>query len=193
LTSPLRASKLLAQRIEHLRAFRNAYQDLVNRAIPLQQVGSLSLFLAPREGDELAFGNRMAEVAELAGAAYAAAGEYQAAATKFGRSYVPLLQWRDPFDYDGGLAGVDDILDACDTILGVLRVKLDEAKATEHTAAFRIGWFLRFPERARDAAGPSASGRRIAFWGSLVLQVVTSLIAAGIIAGGGYLIANRAG
>jgi hypothetical protein len=172
LSSPaLRQSKQLEQRIEHMRRFRHAFKE--------------TLALATEESEDILgevtrHKESLNRLGELAGVALAAAGSVQSGVSRFGRSYNPLLQWRDPFRVGGGLASAQEVIDACDTVIGFLLTRLEEARANEATIAYKIGRVVGFPQRARLAAGPGRIAKEVAFWGSVAAEVVAGLIVVAI-------------
>lgn len=167
----LRPSVRLQQRVASVRDFRKAFKDLIARSV-LYDAPLGRGFYGPAAGDESLFEGQMDELGMLSGTAVASAGEVRAGVTRYGQSYSPMMQWRDPCRPDGGMASVTDVIDACDTILGILETRLSEAKANERTFAFRLGWLLSFPQRARESAGPSPVAQGLAFWGSLFVGIL---------------------
>lgn len=166
----LKQSVRLDQRIAAVRAFKetfkSTYELLDSSSGPLGEV----VMLVPEEHRET-YGKLTAELGELSGAALAAAGSIQVGVTRFGRSYNPILQWRDVFE--GGMASFTDVLDSCDTIIGALQQRLLVAKAEERTLAFRIGWALTLPHRVRaSVASTTPEAQGFAFWGAVTAQIV---------------------
>src|SRR5207237_612271 len=74
LSSPsLRESANVARRMKHVREFRDAYAETIRWATPYENVGGGSGFYGPSSGQREEFERRLANLAELAGAAHAAA------------------------------------------------------------------------------------------------------------------------
>jgi len=179
----VKQSTLLQQRIADVRRFRDAYRLLLDDAQFYEEVGGGGGFYAAPTDDQATFDQRLSELAILAGVAMRASADADTRIIQYGRDYSPLMQWRDPFRADGGLASATDVLDACGRTIGVLEAQLAEARSVERTLASKVGRLLSFPARARQAAGGGRSHQRLAFWGSLTTQVLAGLIVAGIITG----------
>jgi hypothetical protein len=177
LSSPaLRQSKQLEQRIEHMRRFRRAFKETLALATEEWEDMLGKVTRQPSEANRERYEESLDRLGELAGVALAAAGDVQSSVTRFGHSYYPLLQWRDPFRVGGGLASAREVIDACDTVIGILLTRLEEARANEATIAYKVGRVVGFPQRARLAAGPGRIAKEVAFWGSVAAGVVAGLI-----------------
>jgi len=183
----LRPSKSLELRLRTLRAFRDAYAEAVRAAAFYETALGGGYYGAPEDA-EAEFIARLSRLSQLAGRALEAAGDDRISVSQFGMTHTPLLQWRDPFTYDGGHTTAEMLLDTLDATIGILEERFNEAKTVERTLAFRLGWFFTFAQRARDSAGASRGAQRAAFAGAIAAQVVAGLVVAGIIAAAGLLV-----
>lgn len=150
--SVLRESRVLETRAADVRRFRDAFTEVL--ALMDAELDDLAgrRGCMPSPGNQREFDDRVLALGETAAVAVAAAGPIQNGVTRLGRSYNPLLQWRDPLTFEGGLASSEEVIDSCNFVIGVLTQRLVEAQAVEGTAAYRLGRLLTFPERARAAS-----------------------------------------
>lgn len=172
----LRESRRLEQRIAHVRQFRDAFRETLALANESWEDPVGAVTRRPSEANRATYNASLDRLAELAGTAVAAAGSVQPTSSRYGYSYNPLLQWRDAFRHRRGVASSTEVLDACDTVIGILTAHLEEVRAKEATLAYRVGRIVTFPQRARSAAGPGRAARELAFWGALLVELMAGVI-----------------
>ena len=172
----VRESKLIEQRIQSVRQFRVAFAEALQLADEglITMLGERTRRPSPRNVEYLE--HALHRLGELAGSALAAAGDVQSGITRYGHSYLPMMQWRDPFEPEGGLATPNEILDSCDMVIGILDQRLAYARLQEATWAYRFGRLLTFPHRARQAAGANDAVGHIAFWLAVAVEVLAGLV-----------------
>ena len=132
-------------------------------------------------------------VGELSGPAAKAAAQagvnmvLQDAPIAGGRRTVinPIQAWVSAFEGTSHLT-IQNVLDACDQAVGILREELTTVRNRERSPAGLVARFVRFPYEVREAAGfseESSLGSRAAFGAGVLVQVVVTVVSGLLLAG----------
>ena len=124
----VRESRELQRRIDHVRRFREAFREALALADEQWQDELGTITRRPSDANQERYDAALDRLGELAGVALAAAGDVQSGVTRYGKSYNPLMQWRDPFQAQGGLASAQEVIDSCYTVTGSSRVALSRRR-----------------------------------------------------------------
>ena len=191
----MKQSVRIGQEVQAVEDFRLAFQDLLDtiddeeKAL-LQSRPPRSLEPDPPPSPELREKRRVA--GELAGPAGVAAERVgvvlvvQDPANVGGRRSVmnPIAAWSAAIDGTTFHIGPQEVLDSCAQAIGRLRQQKIDAEANERSLAGRFAGFIRFPWDVRERLNlPAESGgQKAAFGAAIAAQVISTLIAAGILA-----------
>lgn len=176
---------------ELMQVFRQAYVDLVNHARPHGDGYSLTV-LRPNTDNET-WQRKRAEVAGAAGMAGVPYARYGGTMTFRNAAYVMhdvnvVANWefslRDPEQLSPEV-----ILSSVDAAVARARQVARDATERERGLTGLIAAFLRWPSNLREAVGPDRSAQRtaagvIGVFGQIVVGIVASLLAAGLLAAG---------
>lgn len=131
-----------------------------------------------------------ARVARASGPAGRVVGELGLYVQIAGMSLNPVMAW-DRFIPGEMLSYPQQVLEFAESARAQCAAKRDEARDRERGLAGWLGRFVRFPADVREAAGlESAAGQRAAFAVGVVVQVVGTLVAAALLAAGGWALSR---
>ena len=184
-----RPSKELQDRVEALRAFLAALERLRGTCEIAQN--DIFSWLHPLPQSDNAFQEAKTEVTLAAGRAVEARGDAAVFETQFGMTTDPLMNWQLAFK--AGSGSVDEFESARVaglTTLGMLEEQLRDAAAIEKTLGWKVGRFITFPSRSRDAVTGGAGAKRATFAAALAVNIIAALVAAALLAGLGALAAS---
>lgn len=187
----MKQSRILAQKVQAISDFREAYQKLLDMMEAHEQnfqrsQGPRSLASMPPYGPETEEQRR--RVGELSGSAALAgeeAGTYMTLPPGLGMQVVsPIRTWSTATDRGYSPVRPQDVLDACNQSIGVLSAREAEAEAREKSLAGRVARILRFPYDVSEFMGlpPGSRGGKVAFWVVVVIEAIGGALAIGIVA-----------
>jgi hypothetical protein len=94
----------------------------------------------------------------------------------------PILEWRGSFGYMA-IFNPSEVLGAANGALGALQQQLSEAETQERSLAGRVATVFGFPaEVRRIAGGTSKATGQLAFWGTIAIPLLVTVLGGLILA-----------
>jgi len=182
-------SQTILDQISRLKAFRDAYIELVNSSAP--ESDGLFARLAPRVSHD-EWSRLESSVARAAGAA-ATAYDANGGATYSLRNaaYImndvnPMQNWAMSLESPEQLRP-QMVVAAIDNAIGIATTRLETARRNERGLVGVIAAFLRWPSTLRAAAGTSSYQRGaagvIGVFGQILVGAIAAALGAGLFAG----------
>ena len=173
--------------------FRNAYVELINHAHPAPRGSTLTELEAAPGVSKAEWARLHSKTSQAAGAAAAAYPRYGGTFTLRNAVYImrdvdPVANWqmslKDPEQLEPAI-----VISTVEAAISRARQASKEAAGRERGLTGLIAAFLRWPSNLREAVGSDGSAQRtaagiIGIVGQVLVGIVASVLAAGLIAGG---------
>jgi hypothetical protein len=173
--------------------FRNAYVALINHAHAVPTGLTLTVLETAPGVSHAEWTRLYSETSQAAGAAATAYSRYGGTFTLRNAAYImnnvdPVANWQMSIK-DPQLLEPTTVISTVEAAISRARQASVEAARRERGLTGLIAAFLRWPSNLREAVGPARSAQRtaagvIGIVGQLLVGIVASLLAAGLIAGG---------
>ncbi|WP_299956897.1 hypothetical protein [uncultured Modestobacter sp.] len=173
--------------------FRNAYVELINHAHAAPTGLTLTVLKAAPGVSQSEWTRLYSEVSQAAGAAASAYPRYGGTFTLRNAAYImhnvdPVANWQMSIQ-DPQQLEPTTIVSTVEAAISRSRQASVEAAERERGLTGLLAAFLRWPSNLREAVGPDHSAQRtaagvIGIVGQILVGIVASLLAAGLVAGG---------
>jgi hypothetical protein len=186
----VKASDRYTQRAEHVTEFRDAYAELLSHTVNWGVRGEIKLGPKGDQASKDQFRELRLQVAKAAGKATEAAKgveEWAQVPGEFGgmETLDPIAGWQYAIDRPDKLPP-PTVIECCETVIGRLEAKAEEAQAREQSLVGRVAAIAGFPAHVRQAIAaehPERKGvQRFGFGVAVAVEVVAGLLLLGVLA-----------